>query len=195
MIAPAFADPVFQSQTAYRAMLAAMSRPGNIIRFGVDLAPPAPLTAAAAAALLTLVDFETSLWLSPAFADSEVAAWLRFHTEAQIVGSPDRATFALVDLELDALDLASCAQGTASYPDRSTTIVVQVASLSVAGALRLSGPGVRGEARFDFAPRPADFLAQWRANSAKFPLGVDLIFATRDRFASLPRSTRILGAA
>jgi alpha-D-ribose 1-methylphosphonate 5-triphosphate synthase subunit PhnH len=195
MTAPAFADPVFQSQATFRAVLTAMSRPGTILRCGADLAPPAPLAAAAGAALLTLIDFETPVWLSPAFASPEVGAWLRFHTDAPIVDAPDRAAFALIDLERDALDLASFAQGTAEYPDRSTTIVAQAASLAEDGALRLAGPGIRGDARLGIAPFSADFLAQWRDNGQKFPLGVDLILTAGDRLAGLPRTTRILGAA
>jgi alpha-D-ribose 1-methylphosphonate 5-triphosphate synthase subunit PhnH len=195
MSAPAFADPVFQSQATFRAVLAAMSRPGTIQRCGGDLAPPAPLAAAAGAALLTLIDFETPVWLSPAFVASEVGQWLRFHIDAPIVDAPDRAAFALIDLERDALELASCAQGTSEYPDRSTTIVAQAASLADDGPLRLAGPGIRGDARLGFAPSPTDFLAQWRNNGQKFPLGVDLILASGDRLVGLPRTTRILGAA
>lgn len=195
MTAPAFLDPVFQSQATFRAVLAAMSRPGKSVRCGAGLTPPAPLRAAAGAALLSLIDFETPLWLSPAFANSEVGAWLRFHTDAPLVGAPDSAAFALIDLETDALDLSPYARGTAEYPDRSTTIVAQVAAVSEDGPLRLSGPGVRGEQRLGFAPFPHDFQTQWRDNGRGFPLGVDLILATGDHVVGLPRATRILGAA
>ncbi len=41
--------------------------------------------------------------------------------------------------------------------------------------------------RFGFAPMPADFLAQWAANRACFPLGLDLILAAGDKIACLPR--------
>jgi alpha-D-ribose 1-methylphosphonate 5-triphosphate synthase subunit PhnH len=48
----AFADPVFESQAAFRAILAAMARPGAIHPCGQGLEPPAPLSPAAAAAIL-----------------------------------------------------------------------------------------------------------------------------------------------
>ena len=70
-------------------------------------------------------------------------------------------------------------------------MVVQVDALVEEGELILAGPGVNGERRFDFAPRPADFLAQWRENRSAFPLGVDLILACESRLAALPRTTRI----
>jgi alpha-D-ribose 1-methylphosphonate 5-triphosphate synthase subunit PhnH len=191
MSAAAFADPVFQSQATFRAILQAMSRPGEIVAAGRGLAPPAPLGAAAAAALLTLADFETPLWLPPALADGEAGAWLKFHTGAPLAAAPDRAAFALTHGA--AIDLAAFAQGTAAYPDRSTTLVVEVESL--AGAeLTLAGPGVKGERRFGFAPRSQNFLAQWRDNRAAFPLGVDLILTAGERLAALPRTTRIAEA-
>ena len=38
----------------------------------------------------------------------------------------------------------------------------------------------------------ADFLVQWAAHRAGFPLGVDLIFVADARLAALPRSTAII---
>ena len=193
MSALGFSDPVFQSQAAFRAVLDAMSRPGKIVACGDALAPPPPLGTAAAAALLTLADYETPIWTSPAFAESEVAQWLKFHTGAPAASEPQRAAFALINLAKDALDLAAFAQGIAEYPDRSTTVIAQVGSLSDEGPLLLSGPGIRGESRFGFAPLPETFLAQWSANQARFPLGVDLILAAGGRLAALPRSARVGG--
>jgi len=193
MSALGFANPVFQSQATFRAILSALSRPGTRVDAGANLQPPAPLAPAAAAALLTLADYETPLWISPAFAGSEVAAWLKFHTGAPSAASPKTAAFALIDLTSDAFDLAAYAQGTAEYPDRSTTLIAQVAGLTTTGPLTLSGPGVRGEARFGFTPCPQTFGAQWDANHAGFPLGVDLILAAGAQLSALPRSTRLRG--
>ena len=195
MSAPAFADPGLQSQATFRAVLTALSRPGTVVACGSELNPPAPLAPAAAAALLTLADFETSLWLSPAFAASEVGEWLRFHTDARLAASPDRAVFALMDLAHDAFDLSAFAQGTAEYPDRSTTIIAQAASLNGAPALRLAGPGIQAEAELGLSPLPQNFVTHYRANGERFPLGVDLIFVAGDRLVGLPRSTRIVGDA
>jgi len=190
MTAAAFADPVFESQANFRAVLRAMSRPGEIVGAGAGLAPPAPLQAAAAA-LLTLADYETPLWLAPEVAASEIGAWLRFHTGAPLVAEPSRAAFAWTRAE--GLDLAGFAVGEPAYPDRSTTLVVEVERLG-GDDLVLSGPGVKGERRFGFAPRPAVFLEQWEENGAAFPLGVDLILCCGERLAALPRTTRIAEA-
>jgi len=189
----AFADPVFESQAAFRAILAAMARPGAILACGEGLAPPAPLSPAAAAAILALADFETPLWIAPSLLAGEIASYLKFHTGAPLTAAPDKAAFALIDPALDEMRLADFAQGTPDYPDRSTTIVVQLRSLSQGPRLTLVGPGVRGAATLAAEPLPDDFVVQWRENHAAFPLGVDLILASSAEVAALPRSVRLTG--
>jgi len=194
MNALAFADPTFESQAAFRRIMRAMSAPGTILACGEALTPPASLARAAAAALLTLADFETPLWIAPSFPQA-VADYLAFHTGAPRAAASEQAAFALVDLSVDGLDLARFASGTAEYPDRSTTIVAQASSLEVASRLRLGGPGIKGEATLAVSPLPKSLVAQWAANRAGFPLGVDLIFVADDRLAALPRSTAIVEGA
>ena len=194
MSALAFADPTFESQAAFRRIMRALSAPGTILACGEALAPPPPLARAAAATLLTLADFETPLWIAPSF-PAAIGDYLAFHTGAPRAAAPDKAAFALVDLSVDALDLARFASGTAEYPDRSTTIVIQPSSFAIGPRLRLSGPGIKGESTLAVSPLPKDFVAQWAANRAGFPLGVDLIFVADDRLAALPRSTAIIEGA
>jgi alpha-D-ribose 1-methylphosphonate 5-triphosphate synthase subunit PhnH len=194
MTAPAFADPVFQSQAIFRRIMRAMATPGTIVDIGLALVPPAPLAPAAAAALLTLADYETPLWIAPSFAATSgraVADYLVFHTGAPLARSPDKAAFALVDLVADELRLDDFACGSAEYPDRSTTIVAQGAAFDEGAALRLIGPGVNGAAELRARPLPHDFIEQWAANRAGFPLGVDLILASDGELVGLPRSVAI----
>ena len=194
MSALAFADQAVESQAAFRAILKAIASPGAIESCGRGLAPPLPLSPAAAAAILTLADFETPLWIAPSLATSgEAVAYLRFHTGASLAASPDQAAFALIDLELDGFDLTSFAQGAPDYPDRSTTVVVETRSLAGRPGIRIAGPGVRGTAEIEFGPMPGGFLSQWRANHSRFPLGVDLILAHGTELAVLPRSVRVTG--
>jgi alpha-D-ribose 1-methylphosphonate 5-triphosphate synthase subunit PhnH len=194
MSAMAFADPAFESQAAFRAILRAIASPGAIEPCGRGLKPPSPLSPAAAAAILTLADFETPLWIAPSLAEwGEAAAYLKFHTGAPLAASPRDAAFALLDLERDSLDLKSFAQGAPDYPDRSTTVVAETRSLARRPGMRISGPGVRGTAEIEFGPTPGDFLSQWEANRSTFPLGVDLILAHGAEVAVLPRSVRVTG--
>jgi alpha-D-ribose 1-methylphosphonate 5-triphosphate synthase subunit PhnH len=193
MSALAFADPAVESQAAFRAILRAIASPGAIESCGRGLAPPPPLSPAAAAAILTLADFETPLWIGSSLAErGEAAAYLKFHTGAPLAAAPSQAAFALIDLERDGLDLRSFAQGEPDYPDRSTTIVAEARSLARGRGMRIAGPGVSGTAEIDF-PAPGDFLSQWEANRSSFPLGVDLILACGTELAVLPRSVRVTG--
>ena len=194
-IQPAFRDAVRESQAVFRLAMRTLASPGQIVLLDTPLAPPAPLFAPAAALLLTLCDYETPVWLDPVLADSaEVAAFLRFYTGVRLVTSPGDAAFAMIADAARMPALSAFAQGTPDYPDRSTTLILQVETLGTAG-WTLEGPGISGTARFSAAPLPADFTAQMRANRAAFPCGVDILFATRTSLAALPRSTRLTETA
>jgi alpha-D-ribose 1-methylphosphonate 5-triphosphate synthase subunit PhnH len=122
-----FADPVFDAQATFKAVMDAMARPGTIVPIQPLAAPPAPLSATAAAIALTLCDHDTPLWLDTRLAESAaVYSWLGFHTGAPLVGMPREAAFALVAISAGLPQLADFAQGTQEYPDRSTTIILQV---------------------------------------------------------------------
>jgi alpha-D-ribose 1-methylphosphonate 5-triphosphate synthase subunit PhnH len=191
-IQPGFGDAVRESQAVFRLAMRALGSPGQVVPIDTPLAPPVPLLAPAAALLLTLCDFETPVWLDPVLADSaEIPAFLRFHTGARLVTSPADADFAVIADAARMPALSMFAQGTPDYPDRSTTLILQVETLAPTG-WTLEGPGIRGTARFSATPLPADFAVQMRANRAAFPCGVDIFFATRTSLAALPRSTRIM---
>jgi alpha-D-ribose 1-methylphosphonate 5-triphosphate synthase subunit PhnH len=188
---PGFADAVTQSQSVFRIAMQGMARPGNILDITPDLKPPLPLDPTAAALLLTLCDFETPVWLDGALADTPgVAEFVRFHTGARLVDAPGEAAYAVISDARRILPLASFAQGTPEYPDRSATLILQVAELHVSG-WTLEGPGVHGEQRFSASPLPDDFLRQVRVNRGQFPCGVDMFFTTGFALAALPRSTRL----
>lgn len=196
MSALAFADPVLESQAHFRAILRALASPGSRHACGEGLAPPAGLSPAAAAALLTLVDFETPWWIAPTLPGAgEIAAYIGFHTGAPRATGPERAAFALVGAGSDDLALAAYAQGTPEYPDRSTTLIVETPALEGGPEWRVSGPGVDGVAAFAPLGLPADFVARWATNHAAYPLGLDILFCAGARVAALPRSARLAGGA
>ncbi|MGR3484985.1 MAG: phosphonate C-P lyase system protein PhnH [Paracoccaceae bacterium] len=175
-----FADPARDGARAFRAILDAMARPGRIVTLSGAAAPG--LSIAASAALLTLADADTPVHLTV----GDAAPWLSFHC-----GAPraDKAGCAFAVGPWDALaPLDPYPVGTPDYPDRSATLIVEMAALSAQGPV-LTGPGIDGTARLSL-PDP-DVL---RANAARFPLGLDLILCASDRLACLPRSTRIGGA-
>lgn len=185
-----FADPVFESQSAFRGCLSALATPGTIVSLGAGLDEMPGLHAAAGALLLALLDQDTRLWLSPGVAASRIASSLKFHTGCSLAASPGEADFALVAgaEELPPLDAFSA--GTQEYPERSATLVLQVPAILESG-WRLSGPGIRGEARFSVPSLGDGFVAHWERNRSRFPRGVDLYVSSGERLCGLPRTTRI----
>lgn len=191
-IAPGFADPVFDAQSLFRAVMMAMARPGTIETVAPVCAPPAPLTATAAAVALSLADFETPLWLDQALAASDAASsYLAFHTGAPFADATHDAAFALISQPRRMPPFSAFAQGSAEYPDRSTTLILQVDTLANDDGVTLSGPGIETERTFSAAPLPPIFWQEAERNRALFPRGIDVIFAADGRVAALPRSTMI----
>lgn len=187
-----FAAPVFDAQLVFRATMDAMAQPGTIQPMRQLAQPPAPLGAVAGAVALTLCDHDTPLWLdTPLQVSAATKSWLGFHTGAAIVANAADAHFALVANPANLIALENFTQGTQEYPDRSTTLILQVESLTSGAALRLEGPGIETFATIAPTPLPRHFLEQWKQNGARFPRGVDLILAGPDGIACLPRTTRI----
>ena len=187
-----FSNPVFNGQAVFRAVMDAMARPGSIQPVAVFAQPPLPLSAAAAAVALTLCDHDTPIWLDPGLQNAAaVASWLGFHTGAPLANTPADAHFALVADPASLIALENFAQGTQEYPDRSTTLILQVVSLASGENLLLQGPGIERVAMIAPSPLPRHFVEQWKQNRARFPRGVDLILAAPEGIACLPRTTRI----
>jgi alpha-D-ribose 1-methylphosphonate 5-triphosphate synthase subunit PhnH len=192
MLAPAFDDPALASQAVFRTVMEAIARPGLPRPLASRLAPPPPLCAAAAAVALTLLDYETPFWLDRGLAEAgEVAAWLKFHTGAPQTTDSAQSAFAFVSDSAATPPFDRFALGSLEYPDRSTTLVVQVEGFDQGDELPLSGPGIAGTRFFSAAPLPARFRTQLIANREMFPRGVDLILVSAAAVAALPRSVRV----
>jgi len=189
-IAPAFNDPTRESQAVFRKVMDAVARPGTIqdLTFAPDT--PQGLDRAAGAVALTLFDFETPTWLDPALRGGAAEGWMRFHCGCPLTDDPLKAAFALITDAMAAPALAAFNQGDAKYPDRSTTLVIQLPALEGGPRVTLTGPGIKGKASLALAGLPDGFWDQVATNQAKFQFGVDLIFVAGDRLTALPRSTR-----
>jgi alpha-D-ribose 1-methylphosphonate 5-triphosphate synthase subunit PhnH len=183
-----FADPVHESQRAFRAALQALSRPGTVVSLG-EAVPGVALHAATAHLLLTLTDEETPVWWQTA--DTQVMQWLRFHTGAPLSPTLQGAAFAVLASAEHMPPLDSFAMGTPEAPEFSSTLLIEVPSLASGPAMQWSGPGIRDTVTAHIAGLPQNFWAQWQANHALFPQGVDIIFCCSDRAVGLPRSTRV----
>ena len=189
--AGAFSDPVFQSQSVFRAVMDAMARPGTILPLGAEASPPAPLCPASGAIALTLCDDGTPVWLTAALAQSAVPAWLSFHTGAPVTQVKPDARFVFVEAGGLVPGFDQFALGSQEYPDRSATLVLDIAALDGGPEFIASGPGIKGEAVIAPTGLPDIFLTLWNENRAIFPRGVDLILVAGTDVLCLPRTTRL----
>lgn len=187
---PGFDDPVHDAQSTFRLALHALAHPGSVQRLTAKSGVPAGLSPAMTALLLTLVDVDTPLWLPPGV-HADVPAFLRFHCACPIVPSPALARFAAVPAGCEAPALSACHLGDPAYPDLSTTLLLEVTSLTAGAAVSLTGPGIQTRQALLASGLPDGFWREWRMNHQRFPLGVDVLLTQDQRFCGLPRTTRV----
>jgi alpha-D-ribose 1-methylphosphonate 5-triphosphate synthase subunit PhnH len=188
ILAPGLPDDVHDSQQAFRAVLDALARPGQVRLIGPAL-PGVDLGGAPARLLLSLSDDETTVWWQRA--DAGLQHWLRFHTGAGVAERPEAASFAVFTDLGQGFALSDFAAGTATAPEFSVTLLIELPSLVEGTALEWRGPGIETLQRVGLQGLPANFWAQWQANHAAFPQGVDIIFTCGDKALGLPRTTRV----
>ncbi|CAN7530348.1 phosphonate C-P lyase system protein PhnH [Bradyrhizobium sp. LjRoot220] len=188
-----FADKVLSAQSTFRSVMDALACPGSVQRIAAVAGAPAAMMRGTAAIALTLFDHDTPIWLdSRMSATSDVAKWLKFHTSAPVIADSSISSFALIGSpgELPALD--RFAFGSNEYPDRSTTLILQVESLMQGPALELRGPGIDGTALLQAAIRPHDLVERLAVNAALFPRGIDVVLVHDDAIVAIPRTTRLV---
>lgn len=192
---PGLPDPVLDSQRVFRAVLDAIAHPGTLVdlpfSLGRALHVPAPLDPATAAVALALADVDTRLWLDGAAGAAAVRAYLRFHCGCPLTEEPAAADFAVVADPQAMPPLAAFNAGSDEFPDRSTTVIVQVPALEGGEPWTFTGPGIRDRVRLAVAGLPPAFRGWVAENHAGFPRGVDLIFTSGTRLVALPRSARL----
>jgi alpha-D-ribose 1-methylphosphonate 5-triphosphate synthase subunit PhnH len=187
-----FTDTVLNSQEVFRALMDAMANPGRVIPVGDLALAPSPLSPVVASIAATLLDHDAVVWCDkPVKASQDAVAWLKFHTGVELTNDPSQADFALVSDIENMPSFDSFAKGTSEYPDRSTTIILQVAGFDGPQDLILEGPGIKDREVFAPSELPKMFIEQWAVNRGAFPRGIDLIFAGNGAVAALPRTTRI----
>ncbi|MBJ7404957.1 MAG: phosphonate C-P lyase system protein PhnH [Bradyrhizobium sp.] len=190
---PGFADKVLSAQSTFRSVMDAMARPGSVQRIVPMPGTPDTMMRGTAAIALTLFDHDTPIWLDARMAESaDVTKWLKFHTGAPVVQDSSIASFALIGDggALPALD--RFALGTSEYPDRSTTLIIQVDSLASGRSFELRGPGIDGVAALLASFKPFDLFERLHVNEALFPRGIDVVLVADDAVVAIPRTTRIV---
>jgi alpha-D-ribose 1-methylphosphonate 5-triphosphate synthase subunit PhnH len=101
------------------------------------------------------------------------------------------ASFAVINqLDTD-LVLKDFALSTAEFPERSSTLLIELPALSGGPNLEWRGPGIANAQRVSLQGLTADFWLQWQTNQALFPQGVDIIFTCGSSVLGLPRTTSV----
>lgn len=187
-----FSDAVFDAQLVFHRVMNAMARPGTIAQIPALACAPAPICAPAASLIAALCDSDTALYLEPMLTENRaITDWTAFHTGCVIVDHPADCMFALITDLAAFRDLSPYAKGTQEYPDRSSTIIIQISSFEEGETYTLSGPGIETITKVKIANLPLFFLDQWQTNRDHYPRGVDIIFVTENALMCLPRTTQM----
>jgi alpha-D-ribose 1-methylphosphonate 5-triphosphate synthase subunit PhnH len=190
---PGFADKVLSAQSTFRSVMDAMARPGSVQRIVPVAGVPVAMMRGTAAIALTLFDHDTPLWLDARMSEGpDILKWLKFHTGAPVVKDSSVAAFALVADGAALPALERFALGSSEYPDRSTTIILQVDSLAGGRSFELRGPGIDGAARLEATIGPDDLFERLSINETLFPRGIDVVLVADDAVAAIPRTTRLV---
>lgn len=203
-----FSKPVMDAQQAFRSIMKAMSEPGTLFDlgriYGDEKASSVgrlrrPEQVAAFVIALTLMDQDTSVWISPAFAERHMATNLSFHCGSQCAESSSDSDFAILMLA-EWQDIKPFRSGSEEKPHLSTTLIIEVPALRAEGEphlpgesqLVLEGPGIASRRELGvlgLTPAQCELL---RSNQSQFPRGLDILLTCRDQVVALSRSTRIV---
>jgi alpha-D-ribose 1-methylphosphonate 5-triphosphate synthase subunit PhnH len=186
-----FSDPVHDAQRCFRVLLDALARPGEIRSIDVALDPDAQRQwpAAAFAALLTLSDFSTPVWLQRC--DEALAQAVRFHTGAPLTDRPEEAAFAYIADAAAALAPDMFSLGTPEAPQGSATLLIRVDALKGGRPLTLNGPGIRTSTSIAPAGIADSFWLGRAALAAHAPCGIDCYLVCERSVIGIPRTTRV----
>lgn len=181
-------DPVHDTQAIFRSVLSALAQPGRPVQIP-HAAFGAPSNPWLAAALLTLVDHETSL---ACIDEDATESFVRARTGAQRA-TPEAADFVLVGAAaLTPALLRSVKRGSFAYPDDSATLFIDVPRDAAMWTCSVSGPGIAGTRHTELALPEAAVEALQEAN-AQYPCGVDVLsIDAQGQLVGLPRTTRIV---
>ena len=171
----------------------AMATPGRVQTIAAVAGAPPPMMLGTAALALTLFDHDTPIWLDPGM--SEIPG---YREVAQVsYRRADRpgvavCSFALIANAEDLPVLERFSFGSNEYPDRSTTLVVQVESLARGQGYELRGPGIDGRTLLRAMIKPTDLFERLAVNAALFPREIDVVMVHDDAIVAIPRTTRLV---
>lgn len=194
-----FVDTTTQSQQVFRQLLKAMSEPGTII----DLSDFASINTNTFlyptiwSIVQSLLDSETTVYLSPALAKPEAIQSIQFYTDAGVVDDAKQSGFAMISVE-EFTSIADFNCGTVITPHISTTLLIQVDDIVEQGevadsdiSLKLTGPGIRDSHLMSVAGLQPFHCELLKSNHGLYPCGLDIIFCSPTKISAVARSTSI----
>lgn len=169
-----------EDRKAFRNLLQAFAYPGKMMTLRAG-------HSAHSVILRTLADDTTPVWIDEGF--------------AEIKANSTKAQWPMVDRENCVFALCRGERfngfgrfpvGTHVDPHMSTTMLIEVDSLTGGEPWRIAGPGV-GPNGAILAPigLPEIFPSAWARNNSLYPLGIDVILTAGELCACLPRSVKL----
>jgi len=182
-----FDDYIPGSQGTFRAIFAAMERPGQLVTIHQNPDAPDIFNWASAATCLTLLERETPVWIDIDQQNSAVS-WLQYRCQSSVVTEPCMANFAIVTQPVNMPDLEFFRVGTYDHPENATTVLVQVDDILPDADCKSFGLGIDQRPQLELRGLPEHFWHQWRQLSGRHPLGIDVFITCEDVLAALPKS-------
>ena len=184
-----FDDPTLGSQQTFRAIFAAMEHPGQLVTIRENPQAPDVLNSASAAICLTLLACETPVWTDVA-RESPAISWLQFGCGGAVVTESCMANFAIITKPATMPALDSFRVDPYEYPDKATTIVIQVDDILPAAVNKYPNILFDNTVQLDLKGVPNKFWNQWWQLSSLYPLGVDIFFTCDDVLIALSKIKR-----
>lgn len=185
-----------RNQQTYRALLNALSRPGEVKDFpaeGDDSLPAVgDLYASTWRTILCLADAEVTVHL--AVDDEETEKEIQYLTRCHMADA-SHADYIVIPYDADETLIESlwreAKQGTLVDPDRSATILLELPEETERStSLVWSGPGIQAKNEVTL-PWSAAWLDARKEVVSEFPLGVDCFLLARGAVIGLPRTTKV----
>ena len=185
-----FDDPALGPHQTFRAILAAMDHPGQLVTINENPYAPDVFNSASAATCLTLLDDETPVWtdvdpMGPAI------NWLQLDCGSSVVTEPCMANFAIITRPATMPALEYFRVDRYEYPEKATTMVVQVDDILPGKDNKYSHISVDKNAQLELKGVPNKFWNQWQQLSDLYSLGIDVFFTCDDVLVALPKIQQI----
>lgn len=184
------------SQNIFRQVLNSFSRPGIAFDINPRVKSSASVTySIGVSLLLALMETGSVLYTPGELIDSNLSNFLKFHTGCKLTTIANQAHYIWVQDPQCLPSLSSCALGSVEYPEKSSTLIIEVESFKSPTQLSANhtwhGPGIKEGIDLEIMGLNDSFWKERQEIRLLYPCGVDIIFCTATQIVALPRSTRV----